>query len=79
MTMKSFLENLIKSYPPRGAAKSNPYAVHLSILSFIKVVSIFKVRKLWCFFKKMKKNTMNSGEKHEKYIQSLLGAFNQEL
>lgn len=79
MTLKNFLELLIKSYPLKRTAKSNPYRVHLSILSFIKVVSIFKVRKLWCFFKKMKKNTMNSGEKHEKYIQSLLGAFNQEL
>ena len=78
MTLKSFLELLIKSYSPKGAAKSNPYGVHLSISSFIKVVYIFKVRKLSCFFKKMlKKYNDFRGKKHEKHFKYLLGAFNQ--
>ena len=66
MTLKNFLELLIKSYPLKRAAKSNPYRVHLSILSFIKVVSIFKVRKLWCFFKKMLKKIQWIQEKNMK-------------
>ena len=66
MTMKSFLENLIKSYPPRGAAKSNPYAVHLTILSFIKVVSILKLENLVLFSKKCRKKYNDFRKKNMK-------------